>query len=107
MTAGEVVHGLLCDVEACSGAIDPENKDALALVSDFVTCSALRIVPSGNVLATAGMRESRDLALGLPFVLWIEQLVLFTVWLSHVLGVLVMSPFEPSEQETAVRLRDA
>lgn len=69
LPTGELVHGLLGDVEALGGVVDGEDVDLLALVLEAVADAALGRVPAGDGGGAADVGEALDLTEGVPAVL--------------------------------------
>lgn len=93
LTASELVHSLLAEVDTLSNVVHSHKVDAVAVVSghrlvprmvfdrscqdvrDLVTLSALRAIPSGNVARAANEWEAWDSSLYLVAVLGDQAIV--------------------------------
>ncbi|OIC46606.1 hypothetical protein A7M48_18845 [Acinetobacter baumannii] len=60
LVVGELVHGTLGEVEASAGAVDGEDVDGVAVVSDAVAGTALLAVPAFNALVSTNVRKVLD-----------------------------------------------
>jgi hypothetical protein len=70
LVIGQLVHGLLCYIEALCNVIDGKNEHLLAglRVLKAVTLATRRRVPTSDVGAATNVREAWDVGLLLPAV---------------------------------------
>lgn len=97
----ELVHSALGQVEACARVVDGEDVDGLAVVADRVTLAALGAVPAGDVAGATDEWEVGNGALGLVAT-ESRQHTWSRIDRAYMTYYLVMRPFAPSEQDTAV-----